>query len=379
MNKEKQLFYNTMRNLFAGQKVTDDYSEYKERLTKIAIANKCFTLFYECAKQVNIVFGADMKSVMLQTVTHSYKNLTVQNNIIAHLQEHGIPCAVLKGASVAARYPEPILRSLGDIDLLVPQEDYEKSIDLLLNGKERDKLHSMHKFHYLLHIDGIPVEIHNAVAHFSEQDAQLKDYMRLALTQCKTDRIDDFTFPVLSERFQVLSLLLHTKTHYFENQLTGRMLLDWAVVADSISDTEWNDTIYPILEKLDLHKWADAMNAVCHRYLCPSLENKIHTSFDEDTTSQLADVFISDACRDGASEQKGRRLKNIISWVNEIARRDFSLTGRKKYLSPLFWPIIFIRYLYRLKIGYRKKVDIFKYSDSYHVKETLYRKIQESA
>lgn len=378
MNKEKQLFYNMMRNLFAGQKITDDYSESKDVLTKIAIVNKCLSLYCQCAKDVNIELGAEMKNITLQIVAHNYKNLNVQNKIIECFTKNAIPCAVLKGASVAVNYPEPILRSFGDIDLLVSPKDYEKSIDLLLEGKERDKLHSMHKFHYQLQIDNIPVEIHKAVAHFSEHELQAKEYMNQALEHRKADTLDGFTFPVLSESFQATALLLHTKTHYFENQLTCKMLFDWAMFVDKISDDVWNDTIYPALKHMDLHKWADAMNAVCHQYLGLALEKKMHTAFEKKTIEQLADVFISDALKDDTDKLNGNALKNIILWVNDIAKRDFSLTGRKKYLAPLFWPIIFVRYLYRRKIGLRKKVNVIEYGNDYHIKEKIYKKIQES-
>jgi hypothetical protein len=44
----------------------------------------------------------------------------------------GIPVLVLKGADVARRfYPERILRPMGDIDLLVPQADYQRAWSVL--------------------------------------------------------------------------------------------------------------------------------------------------------------------------------------------------------------------------------------------------------
>lgn len=378
MKKEKEQFYNMMSNYFAKQKFTDDYSESKELLEKIAIANKSIALFCECSKYVNIEPCEEIKNRTLQIVAHNFKNLSVQNKIIEYLAENDILCVVLKGASVAANYPEPILRPFGDIDLLVSQKDYDKTIDLLLGEKERDKIKAMHKFHYQLRIDGICVEIHNAVAHFSDNELSAKEYMNNAMNSCETKTIDCFNFPILTEFFQAPALLLHTKTHYFENELTLRMLCDWAMFVDKISDEIWNKNIYPILKKIELNKWADSLNTVCNQYLNMQFENKIHTGFEKKTIEQLANEFISDALDENADKQKSSSVKSAITLINDIAKRDFSLVRRNKILAPLFWSFILIRYLYRRKIGIRKKINVLEYANDYNVKEKIYREIQET-
>ena len=278
-------------------------------------------------------------------------------------------CSELSGANI---------RSFGDIDLLVSKKDYEKTINLLLGENERDKISSMHKFHYQLRIDGISVEIHNAVTHFSDNELNAKKHMNDAIKECDMKTIDCFEFPVLSEMFQAPALLLHTKTHYFENELTFRMLCDWAMFVDKISDELWNEKIYPTLKKLELNKWADALNQVCKHYLNMPFKNKIHTFFENVTIENLANEFISDALNDDTEKQKSSPIRNAITLINDIAIRDFSLIGVKKYLSPLFWPFILIRYLYRCKIGIRRKINILEYANDYNIKEKIYREIQES-
>ena len=378
MIKEKEMFYMMMSNYFTNKKITADYGKNKEFLEKIAIANKCIPFFCECAKYVNIEPAEEIKNLTLQIVAHNFRNLSVQNKIIGYLTENNILCAVLKGASVAVNYPEPILRSFGDIDLLVSEKDYEKTIDLLLGEKERNKISSMHKFHYQLRIDGISVEIHNAVAHFADNELNAKKHMIGAIKKCSIKAIDCFKFPVLSEIFQAPALLLHTKTHYFENELTFRMLCDWAMFVATISDKLWNEEIYPTLESIGLNKWADSLNQVCKNYLNMPFENKIHTLFENYTIENLANEFISDALIDDTEKEKSGSIRNSIALINDIAIRDFSLSGAKKYLSPLFWPFILIRYLYRCKIGTRRKLNIFEYANDYNIKEKIYREIQKS-
>lgn len=377
MLKEKEMFYKMMSNYFTKKKKnTVDYSENKSFLEKIAIANKCLPFFCECSKYVNIEPAEEIKNLTLQIVAHNFRNLSVQNKIIRYLTENNILCAVLKGASVAVNYPEPILRPFGDIDLLVSEKDYERTIDLLLGERERNKISSMHKFHYQLRIDGISVEIHNAVAHFADNELDAKKHMISAIKKCSIKNIDCFKFPVLSEIFQAPALLLHTKTHYFENELTFRLLCDWAMFVYKISDEYWNEKIYPTLKNIGLNKWADSLNQVCKRYLNMPFENKIHTLFKNNTIENLANEIISDALNDDNEKKKSSPIKNSITLINDIAIRDFSLVGAKKCLSPLFWPFILIRYLYRCKIGIRRKINILEYANDYNIKEKIYREIQ---
>jgi len=378
MNIEKKLFYRMMSNYFAKERLEYDYSEYKEELEKIATANKCITLFCECSKYVGITPSEKIKKFTLQIVARNYKNLNVQSKLIKMLAENNIPSAVLKGASVALNYPEPMLRAYGDIDLLVPFEDYEKSIDLLVGENERDKLSAMHKFHYQMRIDNISVEIHNAVAHFLDEDEYIKKYMCEAINNLEMKTMDCFEFPVLTEAYQAPALLLHTKTHYFENELSFRMLADWALFVDKMSDDVWNNTVYPVLERLELNKFADAVNCVCKTYLDLAIENKIHTSFDSETIEQLANEFVSDSLEDEDDKHDKKSMLNIFRLLNDIAQRDFNITGKKKIFLPIFWVIILIRYLYRLKIGFRRRIDVLEYSNDYNVKEKIYKDIQKT-
>ena len=47
------------------------------------------------------------------------------------LTEAGLEPLVFKGPAVAARYPEPGLRPMDDIDLLLPAADHRRALDAL--------------------------------------------------------------------------------------------------------------------------------------------------------------------------------------------------------------------------------------------------------
>lgn len=53
---------------------------------------------------------------------HQDERLLYEQQVLKCLNDNGIPCAILKGSSVAINYLVPYLRCMGDIDLLVLPE-----------------------------------------------------------------------------------------------------------------------------------------------------------------------------------------------------------------------------------------------------------------
>lgn len=377
MNEIKKFFYYILSNYFSEKKIEFGSNKQEQKLEDIALANKVITFFCESANLVKVDVSENIKSLTLQIVAHNYKYLNVQKNVIQKLYNNNIACAILKGTSVSVNYPDPVLRPLGDIDLLVSSCDYDKCIELFINDTERDKVRSMHKFHYQIQIDGICVEIHKAVTDFLESELNIKEYMDNALKRVAIKKIDCFEFPVLLDDFQTISLLLHTKRHYFENELNIRMLCDWGMHIDKIDESLYRECIYPLLKALRLNRWADVLSVVCKRYLNINCEDKIFSDFEERVVEQLANEFISDSLKfDLGDKERGVwSVKNLIFFLNSIAKRDYRLARRTKLLLPIFWVVIGVRYLYRRRIGLRKKTDILKYSKEYYIKEKIFDEI----
>jgi hypothetical protein len=63
-----------------------------------------------------------------RNIRRFYHVMQEQCDLLALLQQHGIPAVVLKGASAAIYYPNPDGRMMGDIDLLVSPEKAEEAL-----------------------------------------------------------------------------------------------------------------------------------------------------------------------------------------------------------------------------------------------------------
>lgn len=60
-----------------------------------------------------------------------YRLMKAQDSVLAEFRQADIPVAVLKGAAAAANYPQPKSRSMGDIDLIVPPDHFDRAFALL--------------------------------------------------------------------------------------------------------------------------------------------------------------------------------------------------------------------------------------------------------
>ncbi|MCD8048524.1 MAG: nucleotidyltransferase family protein [Clostridia bacterium] len=191
-----------------------------------------------------------------------------QEQVIQLLNNVNIPCVILKGSSSAAYYPEPTLRTMGDIDLLVKPEQQMKAVEVLQANGYGDILDESHHCHMTIHKDGIAVEVHKEPngMFITENEAigrKLHDFF--------TDAVDRREIadglPILADEQQALVLLLHKLEHFLTEGLGLRQICDWAVFVDKrLTDKLWS-SLKPILSDFGLLTFTNVITRVCIDYL----------------------------------------------------------------------------------------------------------------
>ena len=71
-----------------------------------------------------------------------------QDELIKLLESHNIPSVIIKGSAAAMYYPHPILRSMGDVDVLVKQNHYN---ELEKKFWVRGKIANIEEDNYIIH------------------------------------------------------------------------------------------------------------------------------------------------------------------------------------------------------------------------------------
>ena len=84
-------------------------------------------------------FGGELLKVELPVVIRNLLNQTLADNakidyehvrICNIMKNAGVRCTILKGYASALYYPDPLMRSMGDVDFIVDTDDFEKAADV---------------------------------------------------------------------------------------------------------------------------------------------------------------------------------------------------------------------------------------------------------
>ena len=161
-----------------------------------------------------------------------------------HQVLQSIPYVVLKGLAAAIYYPEPLRRTLGDIDIIVRPEDFARAYHALANaGYQTDDPETGDSRHVHFKINGVVIELHRryAVLNSAEKERLMDSWIFESIPSACEGSIEDQTFPMLPPLLNGLTLLAHINQH-LEDGLGIRHILDWVMyVQRCLPDEKWQD------------------------------------------------------------------------------------------------------------------------------------------
>lgn len=151
------------------------------------------------------------------------------------LEEAGIKAVLMKGAGLAALYPDPSMRQWGDIDLFVGKEQYHPACavmretfpDALKFDEELD-----HYKHYNLIADGVSIETHRVSVGLTHP-ADVRRYAKMErYGMAKSEKLvlDGLEVRVPEPTFNALMVFLHAWEHMISSGANIRQLCDLALL-----------------------------------------------------------------------------------------------------------------------------------------------------
>lgn len=192
-----------------------------------------------------------------------------QDQLLSFLHQQGIPTLILKGAASAQYYPHPELRTMGDVDFLVPVDRFESTLRLLLDNGYTQTSDLVDGYcEVALQKDGAIYEIHRGM---SDTDGQHMDLINQMVTAC-LDTPDQglvmgHAFPALPPALIGLSMLSHIRQH-LRNGLGLRQIIDWLLyVADALPDEAWHNGFQAMVKQCGLETLAITLTRMGQLYL----------------------------------------------------------------------------------------------------------------
>ncbi len=332
-----------------GLKATDWDEVYKELRQQAVQFFPINILARENPSQSRRYITADAKNMMRWD-----KIMSEQQNLCFMLQDAGIPCTIVKGATIAAQYTNPRSRPLGDIDLLVSPEDFERACSLVSEGAEYLGDNFRHKEYKR---NGVVVEVHQAFCTFKNPTkVELFDRRIIdAIDKAETVSIENYTFFRLPIVEHGLTLLEHIDIH-LENGLGLRQIIDWMMFVDrELTDELWNAEFSGFLRTLEREKLAKTVTRMCQMYLGLRTDISWCSDADEDLCRELMEYILNQGNFGRKHELGTNRATAIISTsgnlfslfkvLQSLGCENWEVLKRYPFLKPFAWLHQIIRYI----------------------------------
>jgi len=329
------------------------------------------------------------RGTMYAAVLQNDHMLKAQSEILEWLWEKNIRSVILKGSSVARYYEPSDMRYLGDIDLLIDHDTLEQVSDILREHGYQAKEHE-HDFHVAFVRDDVTVEVHYeaSVVPGGKGGQAARKLMSHFLDEATSVSMNEVSFPALSEKHQALMLLMHKERHVIAGGIGLRQLCDWAAFVGKQKD---HDSFLTMYTDCGLLLFAKVVSKACVRYL--GLDSK-NASWCMDVDDDLVDALMVDVFRSGnmgkADQEKdgslfaGRSMLDdhgqnavvgLIVNLNKLANKHFPITIRCKWLLPVFWVYLPLRYIVRSMFGLRKKKNVIRMLQQSNKRFDLHKKL----
>ena len=392
--REMQMILSLLRYELFGQELKDDAATVDwEKMLDEANAHAITALLYSGIRKLRNVpepIVNRIRGAAIHATIRSETVLNAQKKVMDLFEANGVPAAVLKGTSVACCYPHPELRVPGDVDILLGKNKVDAAGALLKNaGFEFD--HDIEK-HSCYHNEEISVELHRVVALFPELEKGqfAASFMEDALERRETKTLDGVSFPALSKRYQLVSLLAHMDEHMTSSGIGLRQLCDWAVTVHRLrGDIGKEET--ELLERCGLLRYASVATRISEKFLgLPACQ------WREDVPEELADAAMADILAVGNFQaQWGERSLSVTmmgSRSDSQPEIHSSVTNYIRYVrckmdrqyswakSPLWTPVFSVyfpvQWLIRVLRGERKGANPIKSMKTAHSREKLLRELK---
>lgn len=221
--------------------------------------------------------GEIVMRLMQQTMAHRQNQRRFEDAVgrFARLmEENSIAYVVFKGLAVARYYPEPFVRTMGDVDFYVPQRDFlraveviERRLHVVMDKEDVDK-------HYSFDWQGIRFEMHYQIETFGSHRHQLC-FDRM-IDEAMAEHTNSFTVcdsdgngtevSVLPPTEDLIVVFKHWFNHLLVEGVGLRQTLDLAVLLNAYRDKIDVGRQMTALDGIGYMKAFRAMLAMMKRY-----------------------------------------------------------------------------------------------------------------
>ncbi|MDO4466471.1 MAG: nucleotidyltransferase family protein [Bacillota bacterium] len=294
----------------------------------------------------------------LKNLTRNVQILRAQTKLVQLLQTNDVPFVVLKGSAASMYYPHPEYRCMGDIDIIVKPEDFEKANRVLEKEYVLEQAIEDCPLHAgYMSPEGFEIELHK---YFSilNNNKKLDEFIYEGIDRCQWHELQGQTFPSLPPVENGLVLLYHIYQHLEESGIGYRQVIDFREFANK--NKEILDEFLLACEKTHLRGLAEIMLTLCQKHLGLDIEFKKKMNIQSDSEEYLLSLFSSSGNfgskireeEDNKAEIVLKNFKNPIHGFKILQKyglENWSLAQKYIVLRPFAWIYQIFRYAGRIR------------------------------
>ena len=256
-----------------------------------------------------------------RTVAINYAHCELHRTLSAH----HIPYVSFKGLVSSLYYPQPELRTAGDVDFYVNPADFE-ACEAVLKENGYEWVEDGGK-HVVYQKNGEFLELHRTLNGIPDNAVgkQIETDVFGDLVQTAVAHSDGQGTVMIPDTFHHgMILLLHTLSHMMKEGIGLRHLCDWAVFASSISNKTFTALFETKLQSYGLWRFAQVLSLCAVRYLgAPKM------AWQGEADETLLQNMMCDIMASGNFGEKDADRKRQIKYVAD--RGEFTQSERSVF------------------------------------------------
>lgn len=242
-------------------------------LPELAVQQSVHGLLYDALTQLPAPFSVpdDIKENCLFLMKNTeLRNQKLNKQLSSWFKAYGAKCPtmlLMKGQSIATRYPIPLRRVSGDIDLYCFEQSEVQRIDAWAR-KKNIVVEDFYEKHLVFRCNGVSFENHRALVKLksSRLDRKFQEIVNQeynATSQLPTVTIDGIAVRELPGTLYAVYLLVHMAEHFIEEGLGLRQICDWCVFMAKDSHRIDKSAFQKYVDDLGLMPLAHAFGQIC--------------------------------------------------------------------------------------------------------------------
>ena len=314
------------------------------------------SLIYEGALLCNIPQN-DIRLLQLfqkycKALQVSERQLRELERIYNAFEENGIDYMPLKGCKMKALYPKPELRNMGDADILIRTEQYDKIRSVMQSLQFTEGEETVHEL--VWKSDALYLELHKHLIPSYNRD--FYGYFGEGWARAKLLRGTQYT---MTPEDEYIFLFTHFAKHYRDGGIGCRHVVDLWVFLRSHPELDL-DYIQTELKKLQLLDFYRNIRRLISTWF-EDQESDSRTDFLTEfifasgSFGQIENRVLSRAVRDANHSVLGFSGKLLYLWQTafpgiKILREKYTILKKHPYMLPLVW---LIRPFYKVLFEWR--------------------------